>query len=108
VEHWDVRSLSVEPHHPQILHSDEEGRTIALQLPAGEMLQEHEVHERAWVIVVDGEVEISEGGQAVTGGAGMVAIFDPGERHEVRARSHTRLLLVLAPWPGKGHPRTRQ
>ena len=30
--------------------------------------------------------------------------FDPGERHAVRALSDTRLLLLLAPWPGTGHP----
>jgi hypothetical protein len=34
-------------------------------------------------------------------------IFDPGERHEVRAVSDARLLLVLAPWPGAGHPGAR-
>jgi len=36
-----------------------------------------------------------------------MAVFDPGERHEVRARSDARLLLVLAPWPGDGHPGAR-
>ena len=30
--------------------------------------------------------------------------FDPNERHEVRAKSDSRLLLLLAPWPGEGHP----
>ena len=31
----------------------------------------------------------------------------PHERHEVRATSDARLLLVLAPWPGEGHPGAR-
>jgi hypothetical protein len=34
-------------------------------------------------------------------------VFDPHERREVRATSDARLLLVLAPWPGDGHPGAR-
>ena len=104
MEHWDLTGLDVEPHRPQILDSKRgESRTIALRLPAGEALQEHQVHERAHVIVVEGEVEIGD----ATGGPGLLAIFEPGERHEVRARTDARLLLVLAPWPGDGHPGAR-
>jgi hypothetical protein len=29
-------------------------------------------------------------------------VFDPAERREVRATADTRLLLLLAPWPGVG------
>lgn len=104
MEHWDLTGLDVEPRQPQILDSKRgESRTIALKLAAGEGLAEHQVHERAHVIVVEGEVEIGD----VTGGPGLLAIFDPGERHEVRARTDARLLLVLAPWPGAGHPGAR-
>ena len=57
MEHWDLRTLDVQPHQPQILDSKRgESRTIALRLRAGEGLQEHQVHERAHVIVVDGEI----------------------------------------------------
>jgi quercetin dioxygenase-like cupin family protein len=109
VQHWDLRAHPVEPHRPAILDSSRgESRSIALLLPAGEALQDHEVHERAHLVVVDGEVEIAQGeGETVTGGPGLLAVFDPGERHEVRARSDARLLLVLAPWPGPGHPGAR-
>lgn len=109
MEHWDLTALDVEPHHPQILDSTRgESRTIALRLPAGEELQEHQVHERTHLVVVEGDVEIGrDGGAAVAGGPGLLAIFEPGERHEVRARSDARLLLVLAPWPGAGHPGAR-
>jgi hypothetical protein len=34
-------------------------------------------------------------------------VFDPNERHAVTAKSDARLLLVLAPWPGNGHPGAR-
>ena len=101
---WDIASLSIEAHQPQILRSDEETRAIAIHLPAGEELQEHQVHERAYVVVVDGEAEISANGRSVQGGAGLVSHFEPGERHTVRARTDTRLLLLLSPWPGVGHP----
>ena len=104
MEHWDLTGLDVEPRQPQILDSKRgESRTIALKLAAGEGLAEHQVHERAHVIVIEGEVEIGD----VTGGPGLLVIFDPGERHEVRARTDARLLLVLAPWPGDGHPGAR-
>ncbi len=109
MEHWDLPGLDVEPHSPHILASHRgEARSIVLRLPAGESLQEHQVHERAHVIVIDGEVEIGlDGGDAVTGGRGLLAVFDPGERHEVNAVSDALLLLVLAPWPGPGHPGAR-
>lgn len=108
MEHWDLRTLTVAAREPAILTSTRgESRTVVLQLPAGEALKEHQVHERAHVVVVDGEVEIAQGHETIAGGPGLLAVFEPGERHEVRALSDARLLLVLAPWPGVGHPGTR-
>jgi quercetin dioxygenase-like cupin family protein len=108
VQHWDLRSLPVKAHEPLILSSVRgEARTVVLHLPAGEALQDHQVHERAHLLVVDGEVEIVQSAETIAGGPGLMAVFDPGERHEVRARSDARLLLVLAPWPGDGHPGAR-
>lgn len=107
METWDLASLDVEPHQPEVLRSDPEARVIAINLPAGEALQDHEVHERAWLVVAAGEVEIEQGGSTVSGSAGLTAHFDPKERHEVRATSDARLLLLLAPWPGEGHPSQR-
>jgi quercetin dioxygenase-like cupin family protein len=104
MQRWDLRSVDVKAHQPEVLHSEGEGRTILILLPGGERLQEHQVHERAWLLVVDGEIEVEDGGNAVPAGPGFLAIFDPNERHEVRARSDSRLLLMLAPWPGDGHP----
>jgi quercetin dioxygenase-like cupin family protein len=108
MEHWDLRTLDVQPHQPQILHSVRgEARSIAIALPAGEALQEHEVHERAHLVVVDGDVEIEQDGTTQRAGTGAFSVFDPHERHEVRALSDARLLLILAPWPGPGHPGAR-
>jgi quercetin dioxygenase-like cupin family protein len=108
MDHWDLLMLGVRPHHPQVLHSSRgESRSVAIALPAGERLQDHEVHERAHVIVVQGDVEISSDSSVASGGPGTYVVFDPGERHEVRAVTDARLLLVLAPWPGPGHPGAR-
>lgn len=104
MESWDIRSLVIEPHHPQVLRSDDEFRAIAIHLPAGEELQEHQVHERTYLVVADGEIEISNDGQAVRGGPGFLSHFEPAERRGVRAVSDSKLVLVLAPWPGMGHP----
>ena len=101
---WDTRGLDVEAHQPSIVSSTDAARVIVLNLPEGEELQEHEVHERAWLLVVAGEVEVESGGETVSGGAGLLAEFEPKEQHEVRAKADSRLLLFLAPWPGEGHP----
>jgi redox-sensitive bicupin YhaK (pirin superfamily) len=105
MQSWDLKSVEAEPHQPQILASAEDARTILLSLPAGEELQEHEVHERARLVVVDGEVDVTAaGGETVRAGGGYLFEFDPGERRTIAARSDARLLLVLTPWPGDGHP----
>lgn len=105
MQHWDLRTVDVQPHQPQILQSDRgESRSILLSLAAGDQLQDHQVHERAHLVVVDGDVDIEQSGKTISGGVGTFVVFDPQERHEVRARSDSRLLLVLAPWPGVGHP----
>jgi quercetin dioxygenase-like cupin family protein len=107
MESWDVASLDVEPHHPQVLRSDDETRVIAINLPAGELLQEHQVHERAYLVVAAGEIEVEQHGDVEKGGPGYLAHFDPNERREVRATADSRILLILAPWPGDGHPSLR-
>lgn len=103
---WDISTLDVQVHRPEVLDSEDEGRAIVIELPAGERLQEHQVHERAWLLVVSGTVEI-DGAESVSGGPGLLAIFDPNERREVRATEDSRVLLLLSPWPGEGHPSRR-
>lgn len=107
METWNVTSMDVEPRQPAVLRSDAEARVIAINLPAGKELGDHQVHERAWLVVADGEIEVQQGGQTERGGPGFLAHFDANERHEVRATSDARLVLILAPWPGAGHPSQR-
>jgi quercetin dioxygenase-like cupin family protein len=108
METWDLESIAAEPHQPQVLRSDDGAtRIIALTLPAGEQLQEHQVHEHALVLVVEGELTITAGGEERKLGRASLAHFGPAERHEVTAASNSRIVLLLSPWPGPGHPGAR-
>lgn len=104
MDDWNLESLAWRPHHPEILSSTPEGRAIVLDLPAGEMLQEHQVHEGAWIVVVYGEITVTTDAQVVEARPGILVQFAPQERHEVKALTSARLLLLLTPWPGSGHP----
>jgi quercetin dioxygenase-like cupin family protein len=102
---WDLNAVSLSPHSPEILESRDDGRAIVLEIPAGGSLREHQVHERAWVVVISGEVAISsERDEPVSGGPGLMVQFEPAERHSVDAVSTARIMLLLTPWPGEGHP----
>ena len=106
MNNWTITNLELKPHAPEILASTDDARAIVLLIPAGESLNDHQVHERAWLTVIDGDVEITTNGtgQTVIGGCGLLVEFAPSERHAVHARSDARLLLLLTPWPGVGHP----
>jgi hypothetical protein len=52
---WSLLSRPLRPHAPEILSSGTAARAIVLEIPAGESLSEHQVHERAWVTVLEGE-----------------------------------------------------
>lgn len=102
---WDISTLKLRPHAPRILSSTDDARAIVIAIPAGESMQDHQVHERAWVTVIDGDVQITTtAGEQITGSTGLLVEFDPRERHAVHARTDTRILLLLTPWPGAGHP----
>lgn len=107
MQSWDITTLEARPSRPSIVSSSADARTIVLHLPADERLQEHEVRERAFVIIVSGEVDVTAvDGTQVSGGPGLLVEFEPGERHEVLARSDARFLLLLTPWPAKDHDGT--
>jgi len=102
---WDLKTVAAEPREPQIISTADDARAILLHLPAGEELQEHEVHEHARIVVIEGEVEVTTpDGDRVSAGSGHLLEFAPGERHTVAASADARLLLLLTPWPGDGHP----
>jgi quercetin dioxygenase-like cupin family protein len=66
---------------------------------------QHHHHHPARVLVVDGEVDVNmSNGNSTGASAGHLFEFEPGERRTIVARSDARLLMVLSPWPGDGHP----
>lgn len=89
---------------PVVLATLDGARAIVLRLEPGQELGEHEVRERAWLVVVEGSAEVTDGSAApLAAPSGTLITFAPGERHTVRSDSGARLLLLLAPWPGDGH-----
>ena len=90
---------------PVVLASEDDARAVLIGLHPGQSLGDHQVKEHAWLVVVDGTVELSADGDLVTAGPGTVARFMPNERHAVRSEGGARILLLLAPWPGEGHYR---
>ena len=108
MQSWDLRQIETPggSRSPVVLDSEEgAARVVLVGLEPGQELGEHEVKENAFLIVVDGVVQIAAGGQAIDAGAGTLVRFDPEERHTVSARDGARLLLLFAPWPGEGHYR---
>jgi quercetin dioxygenase-like cupin family protein len=105
---WRTTQLDVRPRKPEILASMEDARAILIDLPAGESLDDHQVHERAWLVVVAGEIEVTaiatSPNSGVLAGVGALIEFEPSERHRVDAHEHARFLLMLTPWPAPGHP----
>ena len=108
MQSWDLRQIETPggSRSPVVLDSEEDAaRLVLIRLEPGQELGEHEVKENAFLIVVDGVVQIAAGGQTIDAGPGTLVRFDPEERHTVSARDGARLLLLFAPWPGEGHYR---
>lgn len=123
MRHWDLTSLppSTEkeqprapgsdapraPRHdgriPRALFSTPECRAVVVELQTGEEMGDHRVRERAVVQVVGGRATVEAGGESTECDAGALVMFEPGERHSVRAHEDTTLLLLLAPWPAPEH-----
>ena len=54
-------------------------------------------------MVVSGRLGVAVGDSAAECDEGSLVTFAPGETRSVRALEPSRILLVLAPWPGEGH-----
>lgn len=75
---WNINDLELKAHAPQILSSTKDARAIALAIPAGESLQDHQVHERAWVSILSGEAEITTtAGERIAGTPGLLVELIP-------------------------------
>lgn len=90
---------------PVVLETADQARAVLIGLEPGQALGNHQVKERAWIVVVDGRVRIESGGDGIDAGPGTLATFAPDEVHSVSSEGRARILLFLAPWPGDGHYR---
>jgi hypothetical protein len=89
MKNGDIRSLAMSPITPRCCARTTRPEQSPFRLPGGEELQAHQVHERAYLLVADVEIEISQDGNSVTGASGFLSPFEPNERKRC-ARSATR------------------
>jgi quercetin dioxygenase-like cupin family protein len=86
-----------------VLFSTPEARAVVIDLAPEEQMRDHHVRERALLQVLRGVVEMTGSDRPTVCIEGTLVVFEPGERHALRALEPARLLLTLAPWPGAGH-----
>jgi quercetin dioxygenase-like cupin family protein len=90
---------------PVVVDSQDEGRAVLVALEPGQELGEHQVKERAYVLVVAGRAQVQANGTSVECGPGTLLAFDPDERRTLASAEGARILMLLTPWPGEGHYR---
>jgi len=107
VRSWDLSEIETPggSRSPVVLESDEAARAVLIGLDPGQERGDHEVKERAFLLVVDGSVRIEAGGKELRAEQGTLMSFEPEERRAVSSPDGARILLFLAPWPGPGHYR---
>ncbi len=107
MESWNLLELETPggTRSPIVLHSTEEARAVLIGLEPGQELGDHQVHENAYMVVVDGQVQVTSGSDVVEAKPGTFVRFEEKERHRVSSEGGARILLLLAPWPGAGHYR---
>ena len=107
MESWNLKEEGAEPHEPRILSTAEDARAILLNLPQGEELQEHEVHERAAVGVEDDRLDLSEHGaprlpaRAPLHATGCTGRDRPVRRYGLKMRLPEAVLRVCR-WAQRG------
>jgi quercetin dioxygenase-like cupin family protein len=102
---WNLKTIDAPAgmRDPVVLESKDDARAVLIKLDAGQELGDHQVKERAWIVVIEGSVEVATGGERQECGVGTLTMFEPNERHSVSSADGARILMLLAPWPGPGH-----
>lgn len=104
MERWHLPSVEASgKREPRVLFSRPECRAVLIDLNAGDELGNHRLHESAVVEVVAGKVGLEMEDRGVECDAGTLLTFAPGETRSLRALEPSRILILLSPWPGKGH-----
>ena len=85
VQSWNLHELDTPggSRSPVVVHSENEARAVLIGLDPGQALGDHQVHERSYVVVLDGRVRFESGGETVDAGPGYLAWFDADERHSI-------------------------
>lgn len=107
MQSWNLLELETPggTRSPIVMHSTDEARVVLIGIAPGQALGDHQVFEHAYMVVVDGRVQIDAGGDSLEAGPGTLVRFEEKERRRVSSADGARLLLLLAPWPGAGHYR---
>jgi quercetin dioxygenase-like cupin family protein len=105
MQHWDLTAIEAPDgtRSPTVLETADGARAIVIRIAPGQELGAHQVRERAWLTVVEGEVRVDAGGDVVEAGPGTLLTFEPGEQHSVASAGGARIALILSSWPGEGH-----
>jgi quercetin dioxygenase-like cupin family protein len=107
VQSWNLLEIETAggTRSPIVLHSTDEARAVLIDIDAGQELGQHQVHEHAYLLVLDGRARIEAGNDSLDAERGTLVRFEENERRRVSSDEGARLLLLLAPWPGPGHYR---
>ena len=108
MQSWNLRDVETPDgtRSPVVLLSEDPARAVVIGLEPGQSLGDHQVKEHAWIVVVAGSARIGTAAdESVEAPVGTLVHFEPNERHFVASGDGAKILLLLAPWPGKGHYR---
>ena len=81
------------------LLQDDSGTLTVFSFDAGQALSEHTVPFNAFVQVLDGQAEITVGGEPATVDAGQIILMPGGIAHKVRAVKRFKMLLTMFKTP---------
>src|SRR5438132_7733578 len=78
MESWNLREIDAPggSRSPVVLRSDDSARAVLIALEPGQALGDHQVKERALVLVLDGKVRVEAGGGTIEGEYGSFFSFD--------------------------------
>jgi len=107
VQSWNLLEIETAggTRSPIVLHSTDEARAVLIGIDPGQELGQHQVHEHAYLLVLDGRARIEAGNDSLDAERGTLVRLEENERRRVSSDEGARLLLLLAPWPGPGHYR---
>ena len=105
MQSWDVKEIEAPQgtRRAATLETVDGARAIVIRLAPGEELGDHQVRERAWLMVVEGTARIEVRDDILEAGPGTLLTFEPGERHSVASVGGARIVMILSSWPGEGH-----